>query len=74
MLGENSFVYSNKVLPFSIKSINPIQKYSYIVFLILIMAQYATSITISKTFHINSLMRNDSDTFSECLVKMKAFN
>ena len=30
-LGENKFVYSNKLSPFNIKSINPIQKYPDII-------------------------------------------
>ena len=30
-LGENNFVLSNKILPFSIKSINPVQKDPHIV-------------------------------------------
>ena len=29
-LGENKLVYSNKLLPFSMESINPIQKYPHI--------------------------------------------
>ena len=29
--GENKFVYSNKLLPFNIKSTNPIQKYPHII-------------------------------------------
>ena len=31
LLGENKLVYSNKLLPFNIKSINPIQNYRYII-------------------------------------------
>ena len=30
-LGENKSVYSNKILPSNIKSINPIQKYPHII-------------------------------------------
>ena len=30
-LGENKFAFSNKLLPFNMKSINPIQKYQYII-------------------------------------------
>ena len=31
MLGENKLVYSNRLLPFNIKPINPIQKYPHII-------------------------------------------
>ena len=31
LLGENKFVYSTKLLPFNMKSINPIQKYPHVV-------------------------------------------
>ena len=30
-LGENKFAYSNKLLSFNMKSINPIQKYPHII-------------------------------------------
>ena len=30
-LGENKFVYSNKLLPFNMKSINQIQQYPHII-------------------------------------------
>ena len=30
-LGKNKFVYSNNLLPFNMKSINPVQKYSHII-------------------------------------------
>ena len=30
-LGENKFVYSNKLLPFNMKPINPIQKFLHII-------------------------------------------
>ena len=31
LLGENKFEYSNKLLPFNIKSLNPIQNYLQII-------------------------------------------
>ena len=30
-LGENKFVYSNKLLPLNMKSINPMKKYLHII-------------------------------------------
>ena len=31
MLEDDEFVYANKLLPFNIKSINPIQKYTHVI-------------------------------------------
>ena len=39
-LGVNKFVYSNKLLPLNMKSINPIQKYPHILELYACTLQY----------------------------------